>query len=156
MKKNIFLIATLCAVLIFAGCRKESKNNRPLGTVERPSWSISDDYDYSSSMTAIVRVDIYNPGIAYSDAKTFSDNDLLAAFCNNVCIGVAEPEDDLFYLYIIPPEGEATSKMITLRYYSDALQCIFEAKDVFEYMSDARYGTVSEPFNPLFTLVSAK
>ena len=106
----------------------------------------------TSSMTAVVKVDL---ATQYPDiAKDFvlNDNDLLAAFSDENCLGVAVPDDGLFFLYIgAPLNGNPSS--ITLRYYSAYYKNLFEAKDAFPYVSDSRQGNADTPFLPAFVVL---
>ncbi|MBO4250232.1 MAG: hypothetical protein J5884_03140 [Paludibacteraceae bacterium] len=80
------------------------------------------------------------------------NNDLLAAFSCETCLGTASPQDDLFYLFITGPVTDNPSP-ITLRYYSAHYKNLFEAQDAFSFANDAHLGTVAEPFLPAFVEV---
>ena len=76
-------------------------------------------------------------------------NDLLAAFSGETCLGVAQPQDGLFFLYIAAPvTGNPSS--VTLRYYCAHYKNLFEAKDAFRFINDDHLGTIAEPFIPAF------
>ena len=65
-----FLVLSSYLLLLLAGCQKESivspitdDNNNdttslPYGNIPSPRWSVDPDYDYGSSMTAVVCVDL--------------------------------------------------------------------------------------------------
>ena len=97
-------------------------------------------FDLTSSMTAVVKVDLkaQYPNIA----KDFvlDDTDLLAAFSGDICLGVTSPDEGLFYLYIGVPIG-VTPSSVTLRYYSAHYKNLFEHKDAFPYLNDECLGT---------------
>ena len=89
----------LCALLLFAvSCKKDSKDEPSpapqsiTGNVSTPSWAVSDDYDMTSSMTVIASVDL---SLTYADQVqstgwTVEEDDLLAAFDGNQCIGLRD------------------------------------------------------------------
>lgn len=144
----IFVLCTL-SLCTLVGCKKGNEPETFVSNVSRPTWTVPSDYDYTSSMTAVIKVDL---AAQYPDiAKDFvlDSNDLLAAFSSETCLGVASPNDGLFYLYIAAPiTGNPSS--VTLRYYSAHYKNLFEAKDAFEYRNDTNLGTVAEPFVPTF------
>ncbi len=161
MKRNSLIICILCSLLcVFVGC-KNDKEKEPESFVSdkaRPTWTIPEDYDYTSSMTAVVKVDL---AAQYPDKAAdfqLNDKDLLAAFSGEECLGVASPQDGLFYLYIVTPSGSngqiVNDQMIKLVYYSAHYKNLFEAADAFPFANDTQQGTVAEPFIP--TLVEAK
>ena len=61
MKRNSLIICILCSLLcVFVGC-KNDKDKEPesfVSDMARPTWTIIEDYDYASSMTAVVKVDL--------------------------------------------------------------------------------------------------
>ena len=141
-------MALPCLLLLgAAGCKGNSEDpeNRK-GNVPRPTdWVVPTEYDYSSSMTAIVRLpDALN--------STQQAEDLLAAFdAGGHCLGVASPstengaEKGLFFLYITAPADEA-ERNITLRYWSAHWTNIFTHTNAFVFATDARQGTMDSPF----------
>lgn len=154
MKNNcIVIIAICCATVLLAGCKKHKSENF-IGIAERPSWSITEDYDYSSSMTAIVKVDLRpTVGTDYGDMLDNDTDGLLAAFCDGECIGVASSDNGLFYLYIIPPTEANATNRFHLRYYSEVLHNLFRSNEEYDFCSDARLGSVSAPLTPTFSLL---
>lgn len=146
----------LCALLLFVvSCKKDSKDEPSpapqsiTGNVSTPSWAVSDDYDMTSSMTVIASVDL---SLNYADQVqstgwTVEEDDLLAAFDGNQCIGMAKPSEGLFYLYVTAPSNGSE---VTLKYYSAKLKNLFEHKDAFPYLNDKCLGTVAEPYIPAF------
>ena len=152
--KRQFLVLFSCALLLLAaGCKKQ--NNEPefiIGTTEKPSWTNPVDYDMSSSMTAIVKVDMsatYTAEQLSSAKYKQTTDDLMAAFSGDNCLGVAEQVDGLFYLYITTPEDGGN---VTLKYYSSVLKNIFAAEPV-PFKNDQQLGTVREPYSPIWTVV---
>lgn len=157
-------ILAICAValMLFAGC--EPQKNQPvslIGTQEAPAWQTISDYDYASSMTAVVRADLTKsyPEQATKEGWELANGDLLAAFSGDLCLGIDTMKADhngLFFLYISHPNGDASVGAITLRYYSSKLKNLFEAKDVFTFKTDGQEGDVSSPLTPNFLLPASK
>lgn len=150
MKKQ-FNIIVLGMLLLgtFASCKKETGREPEtfVSDVSAPAWVTSDNYDYTSSMTAVVKVDLKAQYPVLAKDFAVEDQDLLAAFADGQCIGVAEPQEGLFFLYIT-----GTDKPITLRYYSAHYANLFETKDTLEFANDTQLGTVAEPFTPTWTV----
>ena len=119
------------------------------GNISRPTtWTVSDAYDYTSSMTSIVKVDLLKQYPELAKDFRLTNDDLLGAFTENGdCIGVVSPEDDgLFFLFINGVEGN-----VTLRYWSGYYTNIFNGES-FPFVNDGRQGTYAEPYVPLFTV----
>jgi hypothetical protein len=104
-------------------------------------------------MTAVVKVDLKAQYPDKAADFVLDDNDILAAFSGETCLGTASPQDDLFYLFIAGPvTGNPSS--ITLRYFSAHYKNLFEAKDAFSFVNDDHLGTVAEPLIPPFVLAA--
>lgn len=165
-RKNVFAyaIGSLCAAIMII-CSACSKNqNQPddptptptpqveetlKGNISRPTtWTVSDAYDYTSSMTSIVKVDLLNQYPELAMDFRLTNDDLLGAFTENGdCIGVVSPEDDgLFFLFINGVEGN-----VTLRYWSGYYTNIFNGES-FPFVNDGQQGTYAEPYVPTFTV----
>ena len=142
----------LAAALCFAACKKDKNEPETFnGDVARPTWTAPTKYDYSSSMTAVIKVDLKAQYPDKAADFVLDSNDLLAAFSGETCLGTASPQDGLFFLYIASPvTGKPSS--VTLRYYSAHYKNIFEAKNSFAFQNDAHIGTVAEPFKPAFVV----
>ena len=86
--RKLLLMALPCLLLLgAAGCKGKSDEPENMkGSVPRPTnWVVPTDYDYSSSMTAIIRL----PDALQATQKA---EDLLAAFdAAGHCLGVASP-----------------------------------------------------------------
>lgn len=153
MKNYLFLIALVMSVLTFTSCDKnKGKGLDPetlAGNVEKPTW-VADtvSYDYSSSMTAVIKVDLLASYPVMAKDFQLNDNDLLSAFSGETCVGVAKCVNGLFYLFVAGKEGP-----VTLRFYSGYYKNLFEAKDAFTFQNDAILGTYTEPFKPTFLVV---
>ena len=151
MKKQLFALATLALLLVVAGCKNNDKPEdiKSLkGNEARPTWTAPDEYDYTSSMTALIRIDLaarYPTAAADFAVQT---DDVLAAFAGNECLGVAELQDGLFYLYISGPSAEGQTTDVTLRYWSAQYTNLFVAENAFPFVNDDQKGTAAEPFVP--------
>lgn len=158
MTKQFWAIAACALMLMVSGCKSDQKNepgksgdpvtpSRPTetlkGDVACPNWTVPSDYDYTSSMTAVVKTDLLAAYPELAKDYVLQDNDLLAAFIGDKCLGVATPTDGLFYMYIVGSEGT-----VTLQYWSAYYANTFVAKNVFEFANDAHLGTVSKPLKP--------
>ena len=163
------LLSVFCTLLLFAaGCKKNHKEEpeQPkqelslLGNEARPQWKneVSNN-DLILNMTMLVKIDFSNyaeqlEGIDFA----VTDNDLLAAFAGEKCVGEAELIDGLFYLYISNPAEDSESDIdssgqINLKFYSAVLKNIFMSVETYNYQNDAHFGTASEPITPQFILV---
>ena len=136
--------------LCFAGCKDKKNEPETLnGNVARPTWTAPTKYDYSSSMTAIVKVDLKAQYPDMAADFVLQSKDLLAAFAGGKCVGVgSQLENGLFNLMIVDAEGA-----VTLRYYSAHYNNLFEAKDAFVFRNDGRLGTIDKPYVPAFVVV---
>ncbi len=150
----VSLVAALViSTLVLSGCKK-NKEKEPetfVSNVSLPVWTAPADYDYSASMTAVVKVDLAALYLEKAADFVLKDDDLLAAFSGETCLGVASPKEGLFYLYMATPlslTSENALGKVTLRYYSAHFKNVFVAIDAFEFKNDERIGTVSAPFEP--------
>ena len=153
MKKSM-LIATCALLLLAAGCNDKNKPETITGNVAAPAWTAPEKYDMTSSMTAIIRVDLavnYPDQVAKAQWQV-AEGDVLAAFSGETCLGVAELVDGLYYLYITAP-SEGTN--VKLKYYSAALKNIFVSEPI-TYSNDAHLGSESAPYIPLLTVQAGK
>lgn len=151
----------MLGVALLAACSKDNtsastadtipQRNIPSGTIPIPGWDVAPDYDYTSSMTAVVDVDLTStyPDITPVDWQV-DTADLLAAFAGEDCIGVTSPtqSENLFFLYISSPSESSAD--ITLRYYSARLRNVFLADAVLHFENGARMGSVADPLTPAF------
>ena len=151
-KSFIFALYSLSMLMLmlFSGCKKDAEQAPEtfVSNKARPVWTAPEKSDMTSSMTAVVKVDLraQYPNIAAD--FVLNENDLLAAFIGETCIGVKAPQDGIFYLYMSDSEG-----MVTLRYYSTHYKNIFEQKDAFPYKSDDNLGTYDNPFIPSLVVI---
>jgi len=149
-------------MLLFAGCMKEYEytspiagdtvltRNIPSGNIPTPAWNVDTNYDFSNSMTAVVAVDLKQtyPDVTPADWQV-GGGDLMGVFDGIKCIGVTEPTDGLFFLYITSPTS--SNAPTRLQYYSARLHNIFQADTVLHFENGARLGSVTDPITPAFT-----
>ena len=158
MKNKLMILASCVLLLCATGCKKDKNkkdDNTPIsnsetlvGKVSAPTWTASSDYDYNSSMTAVVRIDLAEQFPDRASDFELTGNDVLAAFIDGQCVGVSKPEEGLFFLFITEPVTTGSNRQVTLRYYSVHYKNLFEATNVFPFENDARQGTVTEPYVP--------
>ena len=144
----VFVLCTL-SLCTLVGCKKDK--NEPetfISDKARPTWTAPSDYDKTSSMTAVIKVDLKAQYPEIAADWQLKDEDRLAAFISDNCVGVASPKEGLFFLYIAGTEGA-----VTIRYYSAHYKNLFEAKDAFPFRNDDHLGTVAEPITPAFVVV---
>lgn len=158
-----FSFLALAAALLMAGCTKENteptntvpidtvpERDIPTGDIPTPAWAYDQDYDYTSSMTAVVGVDLTAtyPDLTPDDWQ-INSGDLLGAFAGETCLGVSSPTDGLFFLYITSPAESGAD--ITVRYYSAQLRNVFLADEVLHFESGTQQGSVTNPLTPAFS-----
>ncbi len=147
------LVLVSIVAIVFNACK--GKQNEPesiVGNAARPTWTASADYNLTASMTAVIKVDLsvtYPEQVQTLNKTIVNENDILAAFDGDKCVGVAQFTDGLFYLFIT--EGE----YIRLRYYSSLLKNTFVCLETITFRNDEQLGTVSEPFIPNFVMESS-
>ncbi len=167
--KKLMLIASCCAVLLLAaGCSNSNQPQDPAttaplaGAVEQPAWLSPKQYDMTTSMTAIVRIDLTQSFTAgqlaavkdrLTDGQVAHEGDLLAAFSGENCLGVdtlSADREGLFFLFVTPTDTDAAD--IQLRYYSTQLKNIFVAASSFPFSNNGHLGSVAEPYTPIWTI----
>ena len=161
-KHGLLVVLCTLALVAFVGCKNEEKAPETfVGNVSRPAWTAPADYDYTSSMTAVVKVDLKAQYPVTGKDFVLNDSDLLAAFSGETCLVVVEPlslegnpAEALFFLYITGPSSlQGGAGGVSLRYYSTHYKNLFEAKDAINFVNDAHLGTVVEPLVPSFVVV---
>ena len=149
MKHQFLPLATCALLLLAAGCKPKEEPVDPqkalYGNVPRPEWVAPEDYDYTSSMTAVIRVEKLNDQIV--NDQMVNESDVLAAFIGDECRGIATYDSGLFYLYIAGP-GET----VTLRYWSAHFTNLF-ATEPISFVNDVQLGSTAEPYKPVFVVV---
>ena len=121
----------------------------PATTDERPTdWITITDYLPYTSMI------IYLHGEGLPDGvSTFASDDLLAAFADGDCVGVASPTDEnkSFELEVLKKttdENKSDLKII-LKYYSAQAKKIFQSQE-FAYQNDGILGSLTESYKPIW------
>lgn len=153
MKKHLLALASCALLLLAAGCNNENKEPTSLNANEaRPTWAAPEEYDYTSSMTAVISVNLAAKYPTAAADFAVNADDLLAAFVGNDCLGVVSPQDGLFYLYIAGPQTDSQDQTasVTLRYWSAQYKNLFTAEAAFPFVNDDQKGTVAAPFVPDF------
>ena len=155
MKKSfIFALCSLSMVmlLLFSGCKnKEQDPETFVSDKTRPVWTAPEKSDMTSSMTAVVKVDLKAQYPSIAADFVLNENDLLGAFAGEQCLGVAQLQEGYFFIYINSPAE--SSSQVTLRYYSAFYKNLFEAKDAFPFKNDDILGTIADPYIPSLVVV---
>lgn len=146
-----FLLGVLVALCVACN-NNQNDPNAPLdygpiaGNLPKPEWTAVADYDMTSSMVAIVKVEKLN-GQAVYDKIADDKEALLAAFAGGECLGIAQPDSatGFFFLYICAPTQAET---IQLHYYSAVYKNIFIDQDGFFFVNDAQKGAPKAPYVP--------
>ena len=162
MRTKILFITAISLLITLAGCKKDEKKDPVslsektetiVGSTGKPTWSVPDKYDMTVSMTAVVAIDlscVYTDDQLTAARYALTENDLVAAFSGEICLGVASPQrletGYYFFMYICPP---ADGETITIRYYSSRLKHIYTAEKV-QYVNDGQLGTAGSPYMPVF------
>lgn len=159
--KSMILLAKNCKLILVLGiwmalcvaCQNgqndpsEPAQHGPIeGNIAKPEWTAVADYDMTSSMVAIVKVEKLN-GQAVYDKIADDKEALLAAFAGGECLGIAQPDSatGFFFLYICAPTQAET---IQLHYYSAVYKNIFIDQDGFSFVNDAQKGAPKAPYVP--------
>ena len=149
MKAKFLTIIACAAMLLLTGCKGKNEPDSFISDKERPTWMAIEVPDMTSSMTAVIKVDLKAQYPETAADFVLNDNDFLAAFSGEICLGTAEPQDGLFYLFVAGINNDP----VTLRYYSAYYKNLFEAKDAFPFVNDAHLGTVAEPYVPTLEVI---
>ena len=151
------LLAALCSLsmvllVLFSGCKnKEQDPETFVSDKTRPVWTAPEKSDITSSMTAVVKVDLKAQYPSIAADFVLNENDLLGAFAEEQCLGVAQLQEGYFFIYINSPAE--SSSQVTLRYYSAFYKNLFEAKDAFPFKNDDILGTIADPYIPALVVV---
>lgn len=151
------LLAALCSLsmvllVLFSGCKnKEQDPETFVSDKTRPVWTAPEKSDITSSMTAVVKVNLKAQYPSIAADFVLDENDLLGAFAEEQCLGVAQLQEGYFFIYINSPAE--SSSQVTLRYYSAFYKNLFEAKDAFPFKNDDILGTIADPYIPALVVV---
>ena len=155
---NHLVLLSLSCWIGLAGltsCTQEVTPPSLQGDVAQPAWTAPADYDYTSSMTAVVKVSLLEQYPSMAADWQLNDSDRVAAFVGDECLGVVTPQEGLFYLYVAGSTSSDQEQMtnVSLRYWSAHFKNLFEVKDAFPFKNDDHIGSVAEPFAPKFVVV---
>lgn len=130
-------------LLAMTGCHKpDLREEAPHWEISHPlfftpHWLVADDaIDLTSSMNIIATVDI-----------PICEDDVLAAFCDEVCIGVSTPIETIFGLrfYLNINRPAESNHLITLAYCCAELQTTYYWIDNLSFQHDGILGKASDP-----------
>lgn len=106
-----------------------------------PDWSVSSsEFEYSLTITGIVE---YNGVVC-------SEGDMLAAFVNGECRGVAqavyEESMDKYYFYLTVFSNTFSGEQVSFKYYNASQNLTFDDFDVLGFEEGLNVGAVSQPY----------
>lgn len=153
MKKYYIALTLIAASLAFSACSSDDDDNKNANInqptpVQKPTdWVLPQDLHYSS-MSVTIDQDAMPNGV------TVNKDDLLGAFVDNECRGVASPVSDIdgkyrFTLLVHATERDANREniQVELKYYSAQKSFIYTAtKFPFEY--NGILGSFNHSFEP--------
>ena len=153
---RLFIAGLTVLALFFSGCKDKEEVESLISDQPTPTWAVAANYDMTASMSAIVKVDLSltYPKQITDPEQSIAQNDLLAAFAGDQCVGVTSPVNGLFFLYIVGNAADQTE--LTLQYYSAILKNTFIAKQTLTFKNDAQEGTVNNPIVPEFVVLQKK
>ena len=126
------IFVCLFASILFVSCKEDDEK---FPTFPTPVWNVN-SAEYSVNMTAVVTLP--QALIQYAE-----EGDQLAAFSGDVCRGVGEIIDGLYYVAILGmPEDQSN---IHFRYYSIRNEYLYQTADLFAFDADEIFGTTDEP-----------
>lgn len=138
--KLIFIL--IFGSLIFTACGNDDDDpaEEKDYTKPKPEWIVSNPNQYPVSMTAIVSL----PGDLTQD---ISDGDLLAAFINGECRGIANSvkvENTSLYYVLVKADSEENGK-VQFKYYNTKKSYLYETEPFLNYDPEISYGTADNP-----------
>jgi hypothetical protein len=106
-----------------------------------PDWAVnSSEFEYSLTITGIVE---YNSIVC-------SEGDMLAAFVNGECRGVAhsvyEESMGKYYFYLTVFSNVFSGEQVSFKYFSTSQNITFEDFDILEFEEGLNAGGVSQPY----------
>jgi len=162
------MILSCALLLLAAGCKHNNEPVDPVapvdpvvapdtitGNLDAPAWEPSSAFDMTSSMTAVVRVDLsltYPDQVAELGLTAPAEGDLVAVFDGEVCMAVSDCIDGLFYLCVAKGTDAGLTGELQFRYYSTGLRNIFVSSETVPFRNETRLGTYSDPYTPDFVL----
>ena len=96
MRYTFSIILACSLLLLAAGCKDKNTpdNNKFTGNSERPSWTAPVEYDYTSSMTAVIKVDLAAQYPDQASDFVLNDEDILAAFAGENVLALLRHKRD--------------------------------------------------------------
>lgn len=154
MRNKFLFIVAILGMVLTASCSKDDDDNgsdKPnvtqIGNAERPTdWVLIDDFLENTAMQIILAGESLPEGAG--------ENDLIAAFTDNECVGVATPlqynGDYVFLLQVVKAvANEDKTVAVTLRYYSSARKTIYTSEPI-NYIDMGILGSVKNPYQPMW------
>lgn len=150
--KKLMIIASCTLLLLAAGCKPHEPESLA-GKVPQPAWQKPSEYDYSSSMTAVISVNLLASYPNMATDYELRKEDMIAAFIGDKCCGVANPQGGVFFLFVadVAP-SYLVERKVTLRYWSAFYKNMFVATDAFTFANGSRLGDQASPITPLFVV----
>lgn len=138
--KNILIVVMLGAVCLLSSCKKETV----YPTFAAPGWTVTDNPNYSVTMTVIAEIPDHLEQVAQS-------RDELAAFTGEECRGVANKVGNLYYIMINGTEEEVSQ--IHFRFYSAATQYLYRTNTAIPFRANEMLGTIENPEKLLLEII---
>jgi len=135
----------LCLLMVVSlvGC---SEDDEKYPTFDPPIWQVN-NIDYSVTMTAVIQLP--NELIQYAN-----DDDQIAAFGGDICRGVGEIIDGLWYVTIYGTPEDQTN--IYFQYYGARNKYLYESPELFFFEEDETIGSADDPSIVPFSIVKNK
>lgn len=131
MKKTVYILLFILSVVLSACENRETATKYP-----KPDWTVTENNDYSVSMTAAIQLpETLNPYL--------TEDDLMVALVGDEVRGVAKAFEGVFYLQILGSEEETSQ--VSFRYWNAQTQFIYRAEETFPFVENAIHGTPDEP-----------
>ena len=131
MKKSLYVILLIISVVMMA-----CKQKNPATKYENPNWVLTENNNYSVSMTAAVRLpDNMN--------LYLTEDDQMVALVGNEVRGVGRLYQGIFYIHIMGTDDEKVN--VSFQYWSAKTQYKYQADEIFPFKQDAILGTPDEP-----------
>lgn len=131
MKKSVYILLFILAVGMTA-CKPREVATK----YDNPHWTVTENPDYSVSMTAAIKLpESLNPYL--------TEDDQMVALVGTEVRGVATPYEGVFYLQVLGTEAEEVE--VSFQYWSAKTQFKYQADETFPFEQDAIHGTPDDP-----------
>ncbi|MDA3891981.1 MAG: T9SS type A sorting domain-containing protein [Salinivirgaceae bacterium] len=105
-------------------------------------WSVnSSEFEYSLTITGVVKI---------NNSELSAENDIVAAFVNGECRGVANATYvdayQKYYFFLTVFSSEYSGEEVILKYYNKTQDSIFVGFDALAFKDGDNLGTASEPY----------